>query len=159
MMLPDTMRRHHGANRTMSSADVDDLTVAKQALLRSDLSLVVAKDGKILFESKSHGVSDLLAMIGDLGSLTKGASLADSIVGRAAALLCVYSKIVAVYGETMSEGGASVLKMNGVRYQFGALVPKILNRRKDDICPFDKAVYGIEDAVLALERLKSVKLN
>ena len=142
-----------------SSTNVDDLTLAKQALFNSDLSLVLAKNGKLLFKSKSHGVSDLLAMVRELGQLTEGSSLADSIVGRAAALLCVYSKIVAVYGETMSEGGASVLKMNGVRYQFGALVPKILNRRKDDICPFDKAVYGIEDAVLALERLKSVKLN
>jgi len=143
----------------MSSTNVDDLTVAKQALLNSDLSLVLAKNGKLFFKSKSHGVSDLLTMIRDLGQQTEGASLADSIVGRAAALLCIYSKIVAVYGETMSEGGASVLERNGVRYEFGKLVPKILNRRKDDICPFDKAVSGVLDPALALERLKSVNLN
>jgi len=142
-----------------SSTNVDDLTLAKQALLNSDLSLVLAKNGKLLFKSKSHGVSDLLTMIHDLGQLTEGASLADSIVGRAAALLCLYSKIVAVYGETMSEGGAYVLQGNGVRYEYGKLVPKILNRRKDDICPFEKAVSGVVDPALALERLKSVKLN
>jgi len=157
--LPDIMRRHDGANGTMSSTDVDDLTLARQALLGSGLSLVVAKNGKLLFKTKSHGVSDLLTMIRDLGQLTEGASLADSIVGRAAALLCVYSKIVAVYGETMSKGGASVLEEKGIRYKFGKCVPKILNRRKDDICPFDKAVSGIQDPTLALERLKSIKLN
>lgn len=143
----------------MPTASTDDLTLAKEALLKGGVSLVVAKNGIFLFKSKSHGISDLLAMIDELGSLTDGASLADSIVGRAAALLCVYSKIVAIYGETMSEGGASILNGNGVRYQFGKLVPKILNRKKDDICPFDKAVAGIQDATLALERLKSVKLN
>lgn len=143
----------------MPTASTDDLTLAKEALLKGGVSLVVAKNGILLFKSKSHGISDLLAMIDELGSLTDGASLADSIVGRAAALLCVYSKIVAIYGETMSEGGASILNGNGVRYQFGKLVPKILNRKKDDICPFDKAVAGIQDATLALERLKSVKLN
>ena len=148
-----------GADSIMSSTNVDDLTVAKQALLNSDLSLVLAKNGKLFFKSKSHGVSDLLTMIRDLGQQTEGASLADSIVGRAAALLCIYSKIVAVYGETMSEGGASVLERNGVRYEFGKLVPKILNRRKDDICPFDKAVSGVLDPALALERLKSANLN
>lgn len=143
----------------MPTASTDDLTLAKEALLKGGVSLVVAKNGNLLFKSKSHGISDLLAMIDELGSLTDGASLADSIVGRAAALLCVYSKIVAIYGETMSEGGASILNGNGVRYQFGKLVPKILNRKKDDICPFDKALAGIQDATLALERLKSVKLN
>jgi len=142
-----------------SSTNVDDLTVAKQALLNSDLSLVLAKNGKFLFKSKSHGVSDLLAMVRESGRLAEGASLADSIVGRAAALICVYSKIVAVYGKTMSEGGASVLEGNGVRHEYGKLVPKILNRRKDDVCPFDKAVSGVMDPALALERLKSVKLN
>lgn len=150
---------HDGAGHIVSPTAVDDLTLARQALLKSGLSLVVAKDGKILFKSKSHGVTDLLTMVDDLGPLTEGASLADSIVGRAAALLCVYSKIIAVYGETMSQGAASILKGNGVRCEFGTLVPKILNRKKDDICPFDRAVSGMEDAALALERLKSLKLN
>jgi hypothetical protein len=49
-------------------------------------------------------------MISDIGGLAEGASLADSIVGRAAALLCVYSKIVAVYGVNMSKGALSILR-------------------------------------------------
>jgi len=142
-----------------SSTNVDDLTLAKQALLNSDLSLVLAKNGKLLFKSKSHGISDLLAMVRELGQLTKGASLADSIVGRAAALICIYSKIVAMYGETMSEGAVFILEGNGVRYEYGKLVPKILNRMKDDVCPFDKAVSGLLDPALAVEILKSVKLD
>lgn len=142
----------------MSADAPNDLNVAKRTLHEERLSLVVAKHGRILFKSKSHGVSDLLAMIRDIGGQAEGASLADSIVGRAAALLCAYSKIVAVYGENMSEGALSVLKANGIKCEYGTVVARILNREKNDICPFDKAVLGIDDPSVALDRLKSVRL-
>jgi len=143
----------------MSPNASDDLNLAKNTLFEEGLSLVVAKNGKLLFKSRSRGVRDLLAMINDIGHLAEGASLADSIVGRAAALLCVYSKIIAVYGVNMSEGAALVLKANGVHYKYGMLIPRVLNREKNDICPFDKALSGIEDPSVALEKLKSVKLG
>ena len=47
----------------------DDLDLAKRTLREEELSLAVAKNGKVLFRSKSHGVSDLLAMISDIGRL------------------------------------------------------------------------------------------
>ncbi len=145
-----------GASHLTRSATTDDLRLAKETLLREAVTLVAAKNGKILFRSKSHGVSDLLTMIDDLGRTTEAASLADSVVGRAAALLCVYCGIVAVYGAKMSEGAESILRATGVRYEFGTLVPKILNRAKDDICPFDRALLGIDDPSIALEKLKSL---
>jgi hypothetical protein len=71
----------------------------------------------------------------------------------------VYAKILAVYGVSMSEGAESIFRAHSVRYEFGTLVPKILNRAKDDVCPFDKAVFGVEDPSVALDRLKSLKLS
>jgi hypothetical protein len=140
------------------SSTGDDLALAKETLVNDNLTLVLTKNARLLFKSNSHGVTDMITMIDELGGLTKGASLADSVVGRAAALLCVYSAIVGVYGSRMSEGAASVLKARGVHYEVGKLVPNILNRKMNDICPFDKAVSGIEDPVAALERLRSVRL-
>ena len=142
----------------MSVDASDDLDLAKRTLREEDLSLAVAKNGGVLFRSKSHGVSDLLAMVSDIGRLAEGSSLADSIVGRAAALLCVYSKIIAVYGANMSEGALSVFKANDIKCEYGTLVPKILNRKKNDICPFDKAVLGTNDPNIALDRLRSLRL-
>jgi hypothetical protein len=142
----------------MSVNVAGDLDLAKNTLREEELSLAVAKDGKVLFRSKSHGVADLLAMVSDIGRLAEGSSLADSIVGRAAALLCVYSKIVAVYGANMSEGALSVFKANGIKCEYGTLVPKILNRKKNDICPFDRAVLGTNDPNTALDRLRSLRL-
>jgi hypothetical protein len=143
----------------MSTNVSDDLDLAKRALSEEGLSLVVAKNGELLFKSKSHGVRDLLAMIREVGQLVEGASLADSIVGRAAALLCVYSKITNVYGVTMSEGAIPIFKANGIRSEYGTLVPKILNREKNGICPFEKAVLGIENSRDALDKLKSLKFG
>lgn len=143
----------------MSPYAPDDLSLAKEVLLKDNLTFVLAKSGKVLFKSKSHGISDLLAMLDSVGRRTEGASLADSIVGRAAALVCVYAKIAAVYGESMSEGALSILRVHSVHYEFGARVPKILNRAKDDVCPFDKAISGVEDPRAALDRLKSLKLG
>jgi hypothetical protein len=137
----------------------DDLNLAKRTLHEEGLSLVVAKNDRLLFKSKSHGVSDLLAMINDIGRLAEGASLADSIVGRAAALLCLYSKIVAVYGVNLSEGALSIFKANGIHCEYENLVARILNREKNDICPFDRAVLGVEDPSVALGKLKSVRLG
>ena len=140
----------------MSSTN-DDLALAKEALFKDDLTLVLAKNARVLFKSKSHGVTDIIALIDELGESTRGASLADSVVGRAAALLCVYSNMASVYGSRMSKGAVSILNARGIHHEFGELVPKILNRKMDDICPFDKAVSGVEDPVAALERLRSVR--
>ena len=115
----------------MSANVSDDLNLAKRTLREEELSLVVAKNGRILFRSKSHGVSDLLAMISDIGGLAEGASLADSIVGRAAALLCVYSKIFAVYGVNMSEGALSVFKANEIQVRVWNLGCKDTESREE----------------------------
>ena len=57
----------------MSVSMSDDLNLANRTLREEELSLVVAKNGRILFRSKSLGVSDLLAMISDIGGLAKDA--------------------------------------------------------------------------------------
>jgi hypothetical protein len=150
------MHSDNGPNVVTRSTSENDLRLAREVFLKDGVTLVVVKNGRILFRSKSHGISDLLTMIDDLGRSTEGASLADSIVGRAAALLCVYSGIVAVYGAKLSKGAQSVLNASGVRCEFGTLVPSILNRKKDDICPYDRAVQGIDDPSVALEKLKSL---
>ena len=131
--------------------------MAKEALFRDNFTLVLVKNARLLFKSKSHGVTDIIAMIDELGEFTRSASLADSVVGRAAALLSLHSGITSVYGSRMSEGAVSIFKARGIHHEFGQLVPRILNRKMDDICPFDKAVSGIEEPVVALERLRSVK--
>jgi uncharacterized linocin/CFP29 family protein len=133
-----------------------DIEIAKHRLLEKGFSLVIAKDRKIIFGTKQSGVSGFLSAIEELGRESlHGVSVADRIVGRAAALLCVYCGVKAVYAVVLSDGGKRVLKENSVSLEFENLVPSILNKQKTGTCPFEKLVLTISDEEEAYEKLKS----
>lgn len=133
-----------------------DMETAKNRLLRNGSSLVIVKNGKTIFETHQSGVTGFLSAIEKLGKEElNDASVADRVVGRAAAMLCIYCRVKAVYAVVLSEGGKKVLIENATVFEFGNLVPTVLNRQKTDACPFEKLVSGISDAAEAYEKLKS----
>jgi len=132
-----------------------DLNLAKQRLNQRKISLVIAKRGKVLFETESHGISGLLKAMSQLQHDMAESSVADRIVGRAAALLLVYSGVIAVFAETASDSGIEVLKNNHIFYEFGRRVPRILGSKKVDVCPFEKLVSRLSDPKEAYEELKA----
>jgi len=132
-----------------------DLNLAKQRLSQKNFSLVIAKNGAVLFETESHGISGLLKAIKQLQDNMAGSSVADRIVGRAAALLLVYSGVVAVFAITASDSGIEVLKNNHVFHEFERRVPRILDSKRVDVCPFEKLVAKFSDPKEAYEELKA----
>ena len=133
---------------------MSDLEIAKQTLKKKNLTLAVAKNGKIIFQSDSHGVIGLFEAIEQLGSNLEGAAVADKIVGKAAALLCAYSRVNAVFASTLSLEGKNTLERNGIKYEYEALVPKILDRTGKDMCPFERFSLNLENPREAYFRLK-----
>ncbi|MGQ9565329.1 MAG: DUF1893 domain-containing protein [Candidatus Bathyarchaeales archaeon] len=133
-----------------------DLEIAKHKLQQKDLNLVIVKNGSAIFETKSPGISGLLEAIGKFDKEgLRGSFVADKVVGRAAALLCVYCEVSAVYAVILSRGGKDVLENNDVAFVFENLVSNVLNREKTDVCPFEKAVANISKPEEAYEKLKS----
>jgi hypothetical protein len=132
-----------------------DLEVAKSRLKDRDLTLVIVKDGQVIFETESQGVGGFLQAIEKLGKRLVASSVADKIVGAAAAMLCVYSKVSSVFAATISEEGIKVLENNQIIYQFENEVPNILNHDKTDVCPFEKLVIGFREPKEAYTKLKS----
>lgn len=132
-----------------------DLTLAKLNLKEKNLTLSIVKDGKVLFETRSHGIIGLLQAIEKLGKELMESSVADKIVGRAAALLCAYSGMVSVFAVTISEEGRKVLKNNNILYQFEKQVLNILNNKRTDLCPFEKLTAGLTNLKEAYEKMKS----
>jgi putative heme degradation protein len=132
-----------------------DLNLAKQRLIQKNLSLVIAKNSRVLFETESHGISGLLKAIKQLQDNMAGSSVADRIVGQAAALLLVYSGVIAVFAVTASDGGIEVLKNNHVFHEFGRRVPRILDSKRVDVCPFERLVAKFSDPKQAYEELKA----
>ena len=133
---------------------MQDLELARLRLRERDISLVVVKNGSFLLESVSHGISGFLEAIDFLGEELAGSSVADRVVGRAIALLCVYSRVSAVFAVTMSVGGARVLEDRKINYQSERRVPNILNRRRSAICPFEELAITFKSPEEAYSRLR-----
>lgn len=119
-----------------------DLETAKAHL--SGHSLCLCKDGA-WFTDDGRGISPMLRLLGETRDL-RGYAAADSIVGKAAAMLFVKAGIAAVYGEVMSEAGRAYLEAHGIPCAFGVLTEKIINRKGDGICPMEQAVAELDDA-------------
>ena len=131
-----------------------DLQTAKNNL--EGHTVCLCKDGKCLFSEK-RGIAPMIDFIAE-GVDLSGYSVADLVVGKAAALLFVKCGIKRVFAKTLSEHAKRVLKIYGIDYEYETLTEKIINRDGTDICPMEKAVLGTDDAYEAYSILQN-KLN
>jgi len=135
-----------------------DLELATMKLIEENLSLVIVKKGKVIFETKKQGISGFLQAIEKLDKNLVAASAADKILGVAAAMLCVYAGVNSVFALTISEEGIRVLEDNNIAFLFEKKVSNILNRNKTDVCPFEKLAMDsgtVEEAYVKLKTLAS----
>lgn len=95
------------------------------------------------------------------GEIPVGLSAADRVVGKATAYLYVLLKVREVYARIISQSAADVLKSNGIAVCFETLVPHIINRKGDGICPFEAAVMELQepDRAYAAIRDKMREMN
>jgi hypothetical protein len=133
-----------------------DLELAKLKLTEENLSLVIVKQGKVIFETHKQGISGFLQAIDEQKKNLVGASAADKIVGVAAATLCAYSGLVSIFALTISEAGIRVLEDNNIACVFERKVTNILNRNKTDVCPFEKLAMNSGSTNDAYLKLKSL---
>ena len=124
---------------------MDDLDASKQRLRTRNLSLVFVKNSKVIFETDRGGLLGFLEAISELRDDLAEASVADRIIGKAAALLCAYSRVKAAFAVTLSDGGLSVLRDNHIPCEYGELVPSIHNLERTDQCPFEKLVENVNN--------------
>ncbi|MCW4020765.1 MAG: DUF1893 domain-containing protein [Candidatus Bathyarchaeota archaeon] len=134
--------------------ELGDLELAKRIMNDRSLSLVIVKGGYTVFESGSPGISGLLEAIENLKENLYEASVADRIVGRAAALLLAHLHAKEVYAVTLSNEGLKALEANNIPIMRDNLVPKILDREGKNVCPFEKFSSAIESPDEAFELLK-----
>jgi len=135
---------------------MDDLELAENELKSRKINLVIVKNGVVLYQSKASGMKGILQAIDEFNGDLAGAAIADKIVGRAAAMLCVYSEVKSVFAITMTEGALKLLKKNRVAHRFEKYVRRLMNSQGTDICPFEKAIRDIEDPKEAFKTLRSL---
>ena len=124
---------------------MQDLEIAKKQLYDKQLTLAIAKNGQVIFQTDSHRISGFIRAIDTLGTQLNGASVADRVAGKALALLCVYAGIREVYAEVLSKKAKAVFEENKVAVEWKQLVDNVLDLNKTGVCPFEKAAAGISD--------------
>ncbi|MEM1606862.1 MAG: DUF1893 domain-containing protein [Candidatus Bathyarchaeia archaeon] len=128
--------------------------MAKRELKKKNLALVIVKDGSVIYKSSLKGLLGLIEAIDSLGDLIFSSSVADKIVGRAAALLLAYFHAKEVYADILSVRGFNTLMKYDVRVEYDKLVPEIMDRCGHDICPFERLSLTIESPSEAYVKIK-----
>ena len=108
----------------------------------------VLTDGESFYTSTDRGVKPLVQFI-EKKTIPQNLFAADKVVGKATAYLYVILKIQALYAAVISEPAVAVLRCHGIAVSYDSLVPNIINRRGDGICPFEEAVMDVHDAASA----------
>lgn len=129
------------------------LRKAKETLESGGYTCVLT-DGTSVYTSNLRGVKPLVQFL-ESGNIPSGFSAADKVIGRATAYLYVLLGVREVYAQIISEPAAEVLRAKGIHVQYGTLVPNIINRKGDGICPFEAAVMEITEPSLAYEAILS----
>lgn len=128
------------------------LSTARQSLLEGGYTCVIT-NGEHTYTSSKRGVSPLLELL-DEGVALEGFYAADKVVGAGAAYLYVLMGVSALWAATLSESAMSVLERYGISAQYERLVPFIINRAGDGVCPMERAVREATSPEDALARIK-----
>jgi len=114
-----------------------DIELAKKLLNDEEKALVIVKDGKVLYSSEGKGIKPLYLALIELKDQLQGSSVADKVIGRAAAMICQHAGIKEVHAKLISEKAIDVLKNTSIAYEYEIMVPYIKNRDLSGMCPIE----------------------
>lgn len=95
-----------------------------EILRREKCSLVVKNHGIVTTYSKP-GVRDLEYLLDHDPEMLHGATIADKVIGKAAAAMVVVGGVKELYAEVMSKRAIPFLEEAGIAYTYGTLVDTI----------------------------------
>lgn len=122
---------------------MNDINHAKYILEDRNASVVFCR-GEQMIILDGKGIKPLLELMKKQIALSEY-SVADKIVGKAAALLFIKMKVSSVYGSVMSEKARDIFLHYNIPFFYKTLTKEIINRRGNDLCPMEKAVENVND--------------
>lgn len=124
---------------------MDDLSIAKSILMEKELTLAIVKNGEVIYTSTERGIKPIYSIANHPNRPLKGASAADKVTGKAAALLYKHAGLKSLYTNLISEKAVDVLKGSLVEFEYNMVVPFIKNRDKSGMCPVESMSLEIND--------------
>jgi hypothetical protein len=131
---------------------MDDLQIARQ-LLEEGNSLAIVKNGVCLFTHQGTWIHPIVAAVEMLGDELQGAAIADRVIGKAAAVLCILYQPACVYTPIASRSAVAVFAKSDICFSCDEIVEGIQNRVGTGLCLAEKTLLDIVDPKLAFEAL------
>lgn len=119
---------------------------AKALLLDGGYTCVVYTASGELYASEEPGIKPPMRWLRENPALLRDAAVADKVIGMAAAMLFAHGGVKAVWGGIMSEPALAFLQGRGIGAAYDALVPQIMNRTGDGLCPMEQRALGCKTA-------------
>ena len=130
-----------------------NIEIAKEILQTENQSVVMVKNEEVIYKSTDSGIKPLLFAYQNNLEELEGASVADKVIGKAAALLLIDGKIKELYAELISDGAMEVLNKTEIKVTYGKKVEKILNRDQTDLCPMEKLAQDESEGSVVAEKI------
>lgn len=119
------------------------IETAKKILVSGNYTCVIMNKSATIMLSDKRGVLPLMEFIKNYG--VKGCILADKVIGKASALLCIKAGFKEVYAHVMSESAEEVLKNSSIQYSYKQKTPAIKNREGTGLCPMENLSGDVID--------------
>ena len=129
------------------------LEQARSLLLSSASTIAVVSNGEV-FTSQERGVKPLLHLLSEKKGFLKGASVADKVIGKAAALLMVLGEIKEVHTMVISEPAIKVFEKYNIPCFYDKKVERIINRTGDGLCPMESLCLDVDNPMDAFTKIK-----
>ncbi len=133
----------------------ESLERAKSLLASTDSTLAVVSVDDF-FTSKERGVKPLMHLLKEKKGFLKGASVADKVIGKAAALLMALGEIKEVHTLIISEPAIKVFEKYNIPCFYDKKVTRIVNRAGDGLCPMETLCLDVENPQEAFDRITSL---
>ena len=116
-------------------------------------SLVIS-NGNMVRTFDGRGISDLRRLLEEEPDVLKGASLADKVVGKAAAALMILGGVGELHADVISSQALALLAQTAIKIGFDKDVPHIVNRANTGWCPMEtccKDCQTAKDCLVAMD--------
>lgn len=130
----------------------NDIVTAKNILLKNHYTCVLYFN-ETEYHSTLRGVRPLLDFLESEYDFN-GFCAADKVVGAGAAHLYILLGVTSVWASIISDRAKKILEQNSISVFYETLVPCIINRAGDGVCPIETAVADITDSKQALITIK-----
>ncbi len=124
---------------------MNTLEIGKNYLIKNNMNLVVIQEDNIVFESDKMGIIPMFDFYNS--EIQAEVYIIDKFIGSGAARLLLESKakIKGVFTFVISTNALELLQSHGVNVEYEGVVTKILNKKKDDLCPIEKISLANRD--------------